>query len=343
MDAGHNSILIVAASPHGYGHFHRGNLVCEFLAGCGFEVFFLTNNTNGSPIVTFPHHAEIAVDMKSGLISELSRDYLIELIHTHPFDYVFFDHFPLGKLAMVNVFDIIRYHSSDCTKFFCIFRDIFSEVDSLIPRCLKLLNQRFDKLLVFSDPQYLRLPSFLTDSITIPVEYLGYLDSNPQRQVTVFGGGGKYNFDFYQQTLDVIQSLGLDRRFEVKLITGTVLPDDNYRSLRDRFEHITVERFCGDMEKEISKSAITISTLGYNTFVQLLKYNNYNIIVPMLKNEAEQSTRGELFAGCKPGHCSMIRFSDHYKETLSRELNVMVDRLLNRNGLWNLRNQLIGE
>lgn len=317
--------------------------MCEFLLGCGFEVFFLTNNTNESPIVTFPHHAEITLDMESGEISDSSKDFLMEFMQAHPFDFVIFDHFPLGKLALVNVFDLIRHNSSNHTKFFCIFRDIFSDIESIIPWCLKILNRCFDKLLVFSDPNYLSLPSFLTDSITIPVEYLGYLDSNPPRQVTVFGGGGKYNFNFYQQTLEVIQSLGLDRRFEVKLITGTVLPDDNYRSLSDWFEHITVERFCGDMEKEISKSAITISTLGYNTFVQLLKYNNYNIIVPMLKNEAEQSTRGELFAGCKPGRCSMIRFSDNYKETLTIELNVMANKLLNSNGLWNLRNQLIGE
>lgn len=342
MDAGHNSILIVAASPHGYGHFHRGNLVCEFLSRCGFEVFFLTNNTNESPIVTFPHHAEIAVDMESGEISDSSKVFLIEFMQAHPFKFVIFDHFPLGKLALVNVFDLIRHNTSNHAKFFCIFRDIFTDIESIIPGCLKLLNRRFDKLLVLSDPNYLRLPSFLTDSITIPVEYLGYLDSNSPRQITVFGGGGKYNFDFYRQTLEVIQSLELDRRFEVKLVTGTVLPDDNYCSLRDQFEHATVERFCRDIEKEISKSTITISTLGYNTFVQLLKYNNYNIIVPMLRNEAEQSTRGELLANCKPDRCSMIRFSDNYKETLTFELTKIIEKQLNTNGLWNLKNQLIG-
>lgn len=339
--AGHNSILVVAASPHGYGHFYRGNLVCEFLLGCGFEVFFLTNNTNGSPIVTFPHHAEITVDMESGETSDSSKDFLIEFMRVHSFDFVIFDHFPLGKLALVNVFDLIRLHSSTHTKFFCIFRDIFSDIDDIIPWSLKVLNRRFDKLLVFSDPNYLQLPSFLTNSITVPVEYLGYLDSHPPRQVTVFGGGGKYNFDFYQQTLEVIQSLELNRRFEVKLITGTVLPDDNYHSLHNRFKHISVDRFCEDMEKEISKSAITISTLGYNTFVQLLKYNNHNIIVPMLRNEAEQSMRGELLVGCKPGVCSVIHFSDHYQEKLACELTKIINNQLNMSGLWNLKKQLI--
>ena len=331
---------MVAASPHGYGHFLRGNLICESLSRSGFDMVYLTNDTNGSPIVTYQPHFEIDIDMDSGKISRESQKVMAELLSERIFDAVIFDHFPLGKLSLTSVFDIVKQYAVNCPRYICAFRDLFVDIAPIIPRCIDFLNHHFDQLLVFSDPKYFNLPLSLSDAITIPIDYLGYLDPTPLKQLLVFGGGGKYNYEFYKQTLEVIGSLHLEQAFDVKLITGTALSDNEFYGLKKQFGSVCVERFSPAIEYEISKSAITISTLGYNTFVQLVKYNNDNIIVPMLRNEEEQNERGRLLELFKPKHCSLISFSEQYETLLYDELKAIVKKQLNNNGLWNLKNIL---
>lgn len=331
---------MVAASPHGYGHFLRGNLICEYLSRFGFDVVYLTNVTNSSPIVTYQPHFEIDIDMDSGTLSKGSQKAMADLLSERIFDVVVFDHFPLGKLSLTTVFNIIKRYAVKSPRYICAFRDLFVDIAPIVPRCIDFLNHHFDQLLVFSDFKYLSLPAFLSNSITIPIDYLGYLDPAPQKQLLVFGGGGKYNYEFYRQTLEVVGSLELEKLFDVKLITGSALPENEFCDLKGRFDHVCVERFSPTMEDEVSKSAITISTLGYNSFVQLVKYNNYNIIVPMLRNELEQNERGKLLEHFKPNHCSLISFSEQYKALLYEELKAIVKKLINNNGLWNLKNIL---
>ncbi len=334
------SVLMVAASPHGYGHFLRGNLICEYLSRSGFDVVYLTNVTNGSPVVTFQPHFEIDIDMDSGKISRESQKTMIDMLSGRIFDAVIFDHFPLGKLSLTTVFDIIERHAVKTPRYICAFRDLFVDIAPIVPRCIDFLNHHFDQLLVFSDSKYLSLPAFLGNAITIPINYLGYLDPAPPKQLLVFGGGGKYNYEFYRQTLEVFGSLHLEQQFDVKLITGTALSENEFCDLKGRFDHVCVERFSPAMEDEISKSAITISTLGYNSFVQLVKYNNYNIIIPVLRSEIEQKERGKLLEHFKPNHCSLISFSEQYKVLLYDELKAIFNKQLNNNGLWNLKNML---
>lgn len=334
------TVLVIAASPHGYGHFLRGNLICEYLSQSGLDVVYLTNITNGSPIVTYQPHVEIDIDMDSGTISKESRRRMAVLLKERAFDDVIFDHFPLGKLSLTTLFDIIERYAVNSPRYICVFRDLFVDIAPIIPRCVDFLNHHFDQLLVFSDPKYLNLPLSLSDTITIPIDYLGYLDPNPPKQLLVFGGGGKYNYEFYKQTLEVIGSLGLEKQYEVKLISGTALSENEFCDLKGRFGHVCVEWFSPALEDEISKSAITISSLGYNTFVQLVKYNNDNIIVPMLRNEEEQNDRGKLLEHFKPNHCSLISFSEQYKALLCDELKAIVKKQLNNDGLWNLKNML---
>lgn len=334
------SVLMIAASPHGYGHLLRGNLICEYLSQFGLDVVYLTNVTKGSPIVTYQPHIEINIDMDSGMISRESQKCMVDLLLEHVFDYVIFDHFPLGKLSLTSVFDIIQRYSVNSPKFICAFRDLFVDIAPIIPRCISFLNHHFNQLLVFSDPKYLNLPLSFSDAITIPIDYLGYLDPTPPKQLLVFGGGGKYNYEFYRQTLEVIGSLGMEKQFDVKLITGSTLSEIEFCDLKEQFGSACIERFSPTMEDEISKSAITISTLGYNTFVQLVKYNNDNIVVPMLRNEEEQYERGKLLEHFKPNHCSLISFSERYKALLNDELRAIVIKQLNNKGLWNLKNML---
>ena len=184
------------------------------------------------------------------------------------------------------------------------------------------------------------LPAFLTQDIKIPIDYLGYLDPEGGiPQITVFGGGGKFNNLFYQQTLEVIQQLHLDDLFTVKLFTGRNLPDEQRTILKDLFPSVTISDHSRNLVDEISKSCITISTFGYNTFVQLLHFNNYNIIVPLPRNFQEQHTRADFFIQFKQ-KVSIVMLDLKYKEFLLSKLSEIIPRLINLGGLPTLVNKI---
>lgn len=330
-------VLIVAASPHGYGHLYRGELISRYLSKNGFEVTYLSNNDVPLTYSSEEQFSTYFVNLSQGVEGENARKLFLEHIVEKCFDIVLIDHFPLGKLFFLESFKILHEKLRHHTKFICVFRDIFS-IDDFRQRAesVSVLNQFFDRLLVFSDQKIMPLPDFLTLDIKIPVDYLGYLDpAGGKPQITVFGGGGKFNITFYQQTLEVIHQLGLDHLFDVKLFTGRNLPAEQRASLKESFPSVTISEHSEDLMGEISKSCITISTFGYNTFVQLLHYNNYNIIVPLPRNFQEQHTRADFFTQYKK-KAFVIILDLKYKEFLQRHLSDITPSLINLEGLPNL-------
>lgn len=334
-------VLIIAASPHGYGHLYRGEIISRYLSRNGFEVTYLSNNdiplTNSSE----EHFSSCIISMSQDVEGENARRLFLEHIGEMNYDVVLIDHFPLGKLFFLESFKVLHKMLHLHTKFICVFRDIFS-IDDFRQRAesVSVLNQYFDHLLVFSDHKIMPLPDFLTHDIKIPIDYLGYLDpEGGMPQITVFGGGGKFNSIFYQQTLEVIQQLHLDDLFTVKLFTGRNLPAEQRAILKDSFPSVTISEHSEELMDEISKSCITISTFGYNTFVQLLHLNNYNIIVPLPRNFQEQHTRADFFTQLKQ-KAFVVMLDLKYKEYLQNQLSDITHRLINLEGLPNLVKKL---
>ena len=327
-------VLVIAASPHGYGHLYRGETISRYLTRNGFDVAYLSNNTDPLLHGDDEQYSTFVINMHSDPEGENARRHLLDIVGSQKFDVVLVDHFPLGKLFFLDSFKVLYEKMHKTAKFVCVFRDIFS-IDDFRQRTesISVLNRYFDRLLVLSDPDIIPLPDFLTNDINIPVDYLGFLDpecGNPQ--ITIFGGGGKFNMPFYQQTLEVIKENGLDTFFSVKLFTGRTLPEEDREKLVQLFPSISISDHSDDLMNEIKKSSITISTFGYNTFVQLIKFNNYNIIVPLPKNFQEQYSRSEVFVSLKD-KASIVMLDLKYKETLSRKLSDITGRMINLKGL----------
>jgi predicted glycosyltransferase len=327
-------VLIIAASPHGYGHLYRGEIISHYLAQNGFSVTLLSSNPEPLTQSEGIPYATCTIDMDPGPDGERARRQLLEHIGKVRFDLVLIDHFPLGKLFFMDAFKVLYEKLHRHVRFFCVFRDIFS-IDDFRQRIasIEVLNQYFDRLLVFSDPKLLMLPDILTQGIRIPIDYLGYLNPDGEiPQITVFGGGGKFNLPFYRQTLKVIHRMDMDRSFRVKLFTGRILPETQRKELEQEFPSISISDHSIELMQEISRSCITISTFGYNTLVQLLHVNNYNILVPLPKNFQEQYTRAELFVQRKE-KASIVILDPMYQELLAQRLEDIKGRLINLGGL----------
>lgn len=327
-------VLVIAASPHGYGHLYRGEIISRYLAKVGFNVTLLSSNPEPLTQSEDIHYSTCSINMDPSPDGERMRLMLLEHIGKVRFDVVVIDHFPLGKLFLMDAFKVLHDKLHKRARFICVFRDIFS-IDDFRQRTLSIdvLNQYFDQLLVFSDPNFLMLPNILTQDIRIPIDYLGYLDQDGGiPQITVFGGGGKFNLPFYRQTLKVIHQMDMDRTFRVKLFTGRALPETQRKELKQEFPSISIHDHSIELMQEISRSCITISTFGYNTLIQLLRINNYNILVPLPKNFQEQYTRAELFVH-KKEKASIVILDPMYQELLEQRLEDIKGRLINLGGL----------
>ena len=84
---------------------------------------------------------------------------------------------------------------------------------------------------------------------------------------------------------------------------------------------------------ELAQAAITISTLGYNTFVDLLHFNNANILAPLAHND-EQMTRARLLAQIKT-NVSVIELDERYESSLAATLDQILAAAPDMGGLRN--------
>ena len=144
-------VLIIAASPHGYGHLYRGEIISKYLSRNGFEVTYLSNND-----VPLTHSSEeqfstYLINMSQGLEGQNARRLFLEHIGEKNYDIVLIDHFPLGKLFFLDSFKVLHKKLHLHSKFICVFRDIFS-IDDFRQRSesISVLNTRKSCLCLLS-------------------------------------------------------------------------------------------------------------------------------------------------------------------------------------------------
>lgn len=324
--------LVIAISPHGYGHLTRGEMLSQYFTDNGIDVTYLSNkilkSSNFDTIL-------IPDSIFDGNLLERKNTIsgIIKKVGMRSFDMVIIDHYPFGKLALGDGFLKLKKIMPQSTKFISVYRDIISVEDIVrVPQGCDILNENFDMLAVFSDEKFIKLPESVTNSLSIPVKYFGYIDWCYNPQITVFGGGGKYNMKFYTETLETLKTIKYPHPYKIKLFTGDKLQEDQLAELVERFPDIDIQTYTDELYKEIERSEITISTFGYNTFSQLMHFNNYNIIVPLPKNHNEQYTRALKFKNVK-NNVSILLLDFNFKHNLTQQICNIFNERINRNGL----------
>ena len=286
--------------------------------------------------VELPAYAGTLDDPKALLAVKMER--LRRIMHLRgqvgPFAALICEHYPIGKFYLDEEIGLLRkFFKTAGTRLLCVYRDIIDDGDlALAEQALTRLNRDFDALLVLADPKLLALPAAFAAQVQIPITYLGFLDPHERRKILVFGGGGKLNDQFYQRTLHVLQGLGV--AVESTLYTGSLMDDAAFTTLAAQAGPAAqVYRATPDLYAELAQAAITISTLGYNTFLDLLHFNNANILVPLLHND-EQMTRARLLAQMK-ANVSVLELDEQYEVALAAKLAQIVTSAPNVGGLRN--------
>lgn len=342
-------VLILSDSLSGTGHQKRAEVLSHGLLNRNYQVTYFSNQLHNSALLNhkafnfleMPSYSN-ADDNENSFIA-VKFDRLRKLYKSEQttdfFDAVFFEHFPLGKYYLLEEMKMIhRLFKKAGTDFVCVYRDIIDNLDMEdISTGIDILNEYFSALIVLSDEKYMPLPDHFTSKVNIPITYLGYLDKRPRDTILVFGGGGKFNFDFYHLTLDVMSRIpGLDK-YNVEFYTGKLMEEENFEQLNNEApEFINIYRYSENLHQKQRNSVLTISTLGYNTFLDLLPLNNFNVVVPLTRND-EQLLRARFFERVKP-NVSVIEINNHYAQNLKNTLNHIMDMTINMNGLSNFIN-----
>lgn len=320
-------LLMLADSLSGTGHQRRAELLCQALLQRGHRVTYLSHAlydhalaAAGLDYVELPSYAAVLDDPAALLAVKMERLRRIGRLRepAEPYAALLCEHYPLGKFYLNEEVGLLRKLSR--APAICVHRDIMdngdlAEADAALTR----LNRDFAALLVLADPKLLALPPDFAARVQIPITYLGFLDPRPREKVLVFGGGGKLNDEFYQRTLSVLQQLGPDAGLESTFYTGGLMDAATFAALvAQAGSGVQVRRAAPDLFAELGQAALTISTLGYNTFVDLLHFNCANILVPLAHND-EQMTRARLLAQIK-ANVHVLELDAGYERTLAAAL-----------------------
>jgi len=321
-------ILILADSLSGTGHQRRAEMLGGALIRRGYGVTYLSHALYDEGLrqsdlfryVEWPSYAGALDNSHALLAVKMERMRRIVRLRGQagPFAALICEHFPIGKLYLDEEIALLcKLFKAEKTQLLCVYRDIIDDGDlAQADRAVERLNRAFDALLVLADGDLRPLPAAFVARVQVPLIYLGYLDPHERHTILVFGGGGKFNDAFYQRTLDVLHKLAERFAIQGRFYTGSLMSDSALAALSVRAgTAIQVHRSTPDLYAELERAAITISTLGYNTFVDLLHFNNANIIVPLLHND-EQMTRARMLAQIKP-KVSVIELDEKYPSTLA--------------------------
>ena len=337
-------ILMLADSLSGTGHQRRAEMLCRALLQHGYGVTYLSHALYERALEQAPAFRYVELSAYAGTMDDpkallaVKMERMRRIIHLRgqvgPFAALICEHYPIGKFYLDEELGLLRkLFKTGATRLICVYRDIVDDGDlALADQALTRLNRDFDALLVLADPKLLTLPAAFTAQVQIPITYLGFLDPRERRKVLVFGGGGMLNDQFYQRTLHVLQGLGAP--VEGTLYTGSLIDDAAFAALAAQAgPAVQVHRATPDLYAELAQAAITISTLGYNTFVDLLHFNNANILAPLAHND-EQMTRARLLAQIKT-NVSVIELDERYESSLAATLEQILAAAPDMGGLRN--------
>jgi len=171
----------------------------------------------------------------------------------------------------------------------------------------------FDQLWIHGDPTFLPLEYRFSSAVESRLRYTGYLDEGgrPARRrrggrvprIVIHAGGGKDAEALLDGSLAALARLGKTQRFAATLATGPFLPERAFRRLAGRaaaLGAVELVRFEPDLRPRLAAADLSVSTCGYNTFLDLVQSGVPAVVVPR-SAEPEQSLRAERWAalgGC---------------------------------------------
>ena len=329
-------VLVYCQHVLGVGHFFRTLEICRALAG---HDIVLVSGGPRTP-AALPSHVrrrqlpELIMDARfqslrspSGASLErvrtARRRRLYRIVAEEAPDIFLVELYPIGRRAFRFELDPLLAAMAagelPACKVVCSVRDILVEKKKAVAydsRAVRVLNQRFDALLVHADPRVVRLEETfgpLAD-IKIPVVYTGYVASREaplvdvaawrqsrgvgpgERLVLASAGSGAVGFDLLHAVTRAMQRLQADERVILQAFTGPFMPPDQATVLAKRAgPDLRLARFSSEFGAWLQAADASVSMAGYNTCMNILATGAKALVYPFGHNR-EQGMRARRLA-----------------------------------------------
>jgi len=315
----------------GVGHLKRASLIAKAMAAHGLEVWVALGGPDVegiafdgcARILLPPVHAadasfKVLLDADGVPIDDVWRDnraarLLAEFAAVEP-DIVLIEMFPFGRRQFR--FELMPLLAAARTaprkpKIAASIRDVLvhKQDPARNREMVTLARDWFDRILVHGDPRLITLEETFPEAAEISplIAYTGYVvDDAPLQargredgrgEVVVSVGGGAVG----EPLLRVAQAARpLTRLAETpwRFVCGPNIADDVYDSLAwNPPDGIIVDRVRTDLATLIANCVLSISQVGYNTVMEVLRANARAIVVPFAEGgETEQQHRARVLA-----------------------------------------------
>lgn len=323
----------------GIGHFHRSLEICKALA-----IHHETVMIFGGPDVTLPETdisfvqlPGLKMDAKFATLLPCDPEQSLEEVKVKRQQqlYSFFQEFtpdiflvelyPFGRKAFrfeldPILHDIAMGKLAPCLRL-CSLRDILVEKKDRKKyenQVLEILNTSFDGLLIHSDPDFIPLEQTFsaTSSITIPIQYTGFITPPPpplqqintlrqnlnipdkDKLIVASIGGGNVGAELLQAVAHAANLLKKDTELHFHLFTGIYSAPELYAELQSlESAQLHIHRFSPNFPEWLQAADMSISMAGYNTCMNLLDANIPALLFPFAQNR-EQKMRISAFTEC---------------------------------------------
>jgi predicted glycosyltransferase len=169
-------------------------------------------------------------------------------------------------------------------------------------RAAGMLNDRFDAVMVHTDPRFSTLGETFRPSapLCIPVLHTGFVVATraadrpaDSDRILVSGGGGRFAERLYLAAIEAHALLAADRSMLV--VAGPLCPPevvDRLRSAAAGHARVQIVSTVSDLSREMLASAVSVSQCGYNTALDIVRARVPALVVPFADNgDSEQTER----------------------------------------------------
>lgn len=164
-----------------------------------------------------------------------------------------------------------------------------------------------------------------------------------QNLVVVTTGGGHDGYPLMQSCLEAFRLIGKHGRFEIVLITGPLMEENQREQLREQARGLDARVFTcvEDAPSFINASDLVITMAGYNSLCEVVSLRRKALVVPRLGPRAEQRMRADLFQQkglvdvLNPREVSPRNLAQRIMEDLERTDFPAVDSAINTSGARN--------
>ena len=283
-------------------------------------------------------------------IQRIRKEILFSTLAQQQPDLFIVELYPFGRsifgFELEPVLQAIRDGEFGNVKSVCSLRDILVEKkhpDAYESRVLKVLNARFDLLLVHSDPNLQPLDETFArvDDINIPMHYTGFItpDSLPEagvrlrqdlglrpdeKLIVASAGGGRSGFQLLKGVLNAYGLLRDSHLLRLEVFTGPFAGDSEFEKLKAlATSGIRVRKFTNHFLDYLYAADLSISLAGYNTCMNLLVTKVPALVCPYTR-QREQPMRVEKIKNFIP--LKILSESDLNPVQLSNHINQMLSQ-----------------